>query len=132
MLTTLWLKGNKMARKTREQLLAERKDAEEKKDAADAAAYFPRLMAAMELATNNFGYELRVSNSAFVLYDSVEREEVDPLPSEFKRDALYTLNRLEHELAYRARLRAEEEARELAKKAALAKLTDEERRLLGV
>lgn len=121
-----------MARKTREQLLAERKAAEEKQDAVDAAAYFPRLMAAMELATNNFGYGLRVYNGAFVLYDSVEREEVDPLPGEFKRDVLYTLNRLEHELAYRARLRAEEEARELARKAALAKLTDEERQLLGL
>lgn len=121
-----------MARKTREQLLAERKDAEEKQDALDAAAYFPRVMAALELATNNFGYELGVVNGAFVLYDSVEREEVDPLPSEFKRGALYTLSRLENELDYRARLRAEEEARELARKVALAKLTEEERKLLGL
>lgn len=121
-----------MARKTREQLLAERKAAEEKQDAVDAAAYFPRLMAAMELATNNFGYELRVSNGAFVLFDRVDQYNTDPLPSEFKRDALYTLNRLEHELDCRARLRAEEEARELARKAALAKLTDEERKLLGL
>ena len=121
-----------MARKTREQLLAERKAAEEKQDAVDAAAYFPRLMAALELATNNFGYDLRVSNGAFVLLDRVESEELDPLPSEFKRDALYTLNRLEHELDYRERLRAEAEARALAKKAALAKLTDEERELLGL
>jgi hypothetical protein len=122
-----------MARKTKAELAAEREQARAAQEAHEFAQYPTRLMVALELATREFYYELAVENSVFVLRDRNERR---PEAVEFTlahtRDSQTALMNLEWELKDKALVRAEAERLRLAREAALAKLTQEERELLDL
>ena len=122
-----------MARKTKAEQAAEREEARALQEAHDFAAYPSRVMAALEEATQKNNFELTVRNKLFVLLDR-DRPRDTPFnmtmthtpTSQWALEALEsTLEELEME---RAHARAQAVVRELA----LAKLTKEERELLGL
>ena len=122
-----------MTRKTKAELEAERQEARALAEAHEFAQYPTRLIAALELATKKFNYELEVENSQFTLMNRDRPR--DPAlyftmtHTSNSQDALETL---EWELRDLAEQRAERQRVYLAREAALAKLTQEERKLLNL
>ena len=122
-----------MARETQAQRAARLEVERVERELREAEQYMPRLMTALEEATVRNSYELTVRNGQFELADRSDRSEL-----EFVLRPTYTprnqvdLENLENELNYRAVQRLAEQKRLEAKAAALAKLTKEERELLGL
>ena len=121
-----------MARETRAQREA-REEAEREAYEAELARTYPqRLMAMLERAANQ-NFELTVSNGRFVLEDRDDRRDrTVELSLEYNRENQEAL----HELDWRVELK-EERAREAERRAelrraALSKLTAEEREELGL
>lgn len=111
--------------------LAAEREYEEK---MQAATYPQRLMAALEEATQKNNYELTVENGLFLLRDrdTGRWDNSLHLPVAYSADAQMGLESLQWDLRQKASDR-EEAARQAAmKEAALAKLTKEERELLGL
>ena len=122
-----------MARKTKAELAAEREAAEALRVAEEAAAYPARLMAALEEATEKNNYELTVKNGMFSLRDRNEsRAPAMELTYQYNVHSYNELESLEWDLRSKAEERAEAERRYAMKQAALAKLSEEERELLGL
>ena len=121
-----------MARKTKAELQAEREEAQALQEAHEFAQYPTRLMAALERATT-LNFELEVRNSQFNL-----RDRDDSYPQLFvltfthDQDSQNALESLEYDLKDKEAAEAEATRRYELKKAALAKLTEEERKLLGL
>lgn len=122
-----------MARMTRAEKMAAAAAERARQSQLDAEAYLPRLMTALESATNQNNYELTVLNAQFHLRDrdsSYDRGvALSPVYTESSFDALESL---EWDLKQKAEARAEAERKYLVKQAALAKLSKEERELLGL
>ena len=121
-----------MARKTKAEQQAEREAERQAQMAVAKSTYTERLMAVMERATKE-NFELNVSNGQFVVEDRDSRYRqaynLQPTWSETADMDLYSL-----EVSVELK---EEASAELVRKAqvrgkALAKLTEEERELLGL
>jgi len=122
-----------MARKTKAELQAEREEAQALQEAHEFAQYPSRLMAALEEATTQSNYELEVRNNQFTLRDrDSRRPETVFLTLTHTRDSREALDNLEWDLRGKAEAREEAERRRQARETALAKLTKEERELLGL
>ena len=122
-----------MTRKTKAEREAEREEARAAQEAHDFAQYPSRLMAALELATKKFYYELTVVNSLFTLMNRDRpRDPVRYFTLTHTSDSQMALETLEWELHFLAEEQAERERVRLARAAALAKLTKEERELLDL
>lgn len=123
-----------MARKTKAELNAEREAAMAAERALEMESYPARLMAALEEATQKNNYELTVKNGYFTLRDRDSSDYDHPLSLSYPytSNSFFALEDLESDLRSKAAERAESERRYAAKQAALAKLSDEERKLLGL
>jgi hypothetical protein len=122
-----------MARKTKAELNAEREAQLAAERAEERAAYPARLMRAMEEATQKNNFELEVKNGYFVLRDRDANRYDSPftLPYDFPGNS-FTLEDLESELRFKAEERAESERLSAVRRAAFAKLSDEEKNALGL
>ena len=101
--------------------------------ALEVAQYQPRLMNAMELATKVLNFELLVSANQFVLHDRNDRYSVEyALTLTHTPVSFQNLEALEQNVNYQVSEQAKAEAVAKQRKAALAKLTDEERKLLNL
>ena len=122
-----------MARKTKAELQAEREEAQALQEAHEFAQYPSRLMAALEEATTRSNYELEVRDNQFTLRDrDSRRPETVFLTLTHTRDSRQALDNLEWNLRVKADERAEVERQRQARETALAKLTEEDRELLGL
>ena len=122
-----------MARKTKAELQAEREEAQALQEAHEFAQYPSRLMAALEEATTRSNYELEVRDNQFTLRDrDSRRPETVFLTLTHTRDSRQALDNLEWNLRVKADERAEAERQRQARETALAKLTEEDRKLLGL
>ena len=122
-----------MARKTKAELEAEREERRAAQEAHDFAQYPNRLMAALELATRTNNYELLVENGMFALkIRDYPRDPALYFTMTHTPNSQVNLDSLEWELEAMAKQQAELERQRLAREAALAKLTQEERELLGL
>jgi hypothetical protein len=120
-------------RKTKAELAAEHEEARALQEAHDFAAYPSRLMAALEAATTQSNYELEVRDSQFTLRDrDARRPELVVLTLTHTATSQRALDNLEWDLRGKAEERAEAARQRLARETALAKLTKEERELLGL
>lgn len=119
-----------MVRETKAERLAREHAEREEREATAMAHYFPRLMAALARATNEYYFELTVKEGMFNL---MNRNSADTyvLSPTWNREA-WELDNLESELDSMDAERAEAERRRAMKQAALAKLSTEERELLGL
>ena len=122
-----------MTRKTKAELEATRQEMKALAEAHEFAQYPSRLMAAFEKATKKFNYELEVENSLFTLKNRNRPRDIflyftmthNPDSQEALETLEWALKDLDDEQAEQERLR-------LARAAALAKLTKEERELLDL
>jgi hypothetical protein len=125
-----------MARKTQEEKAAEWAAERALAVAAQAAEYPARLMAALEEATQKNNYELTVKNGFFRLRnrdaDRYGRGDVVEFSYLFNEEYQDRLESLECDLHYAAEERERALRLRAAKDAALAKLTKDERDLLGL
>jgi hypothetical protein len=130
-----------MARKTKEERLAARKEQEELRQAQAEMReivlrieYPARLMRALEEATSKNNYELEVRDGMFTLRDRDSRNYDNPLHllHSYSEDTQNNLENLEWDLTEKAQERARRDQLYAVKQAALAKLSDEERAALGL
>lgn len=122
-----------MARETKAQRLERLAAEAQAREANQAEQYLPKLMTALQEATQKNNYELTVRDGMFEVRDR-DSSYVEPLllsPTYTQRNWDY-LESLEWDLEQKARDRAEAERKYLVKQAALAKLSTEERELLGL
>ena len=120
-----------MARETRAQREARWALEAEAQRKTNSNAYLSRLMELFEAASSE-SFELRVENARFVLLDFSNSNAKFSFAYAYDDDDWFELDRFEQELKYRKREREEQALRVAAKQAALAKLTKEERELLGL
>ena len=120
-----------MARETRAQREARWALEVEAQHKANSNAYLSRLMGILEVARSE-SFELRVENARFVLLDFSTSNAKFSFASAYNEDDWFELDRFEQQLEYRKREHEEQARRVAAKQAALAKLTKEERELLGL
>ena len=120
-----------MARKTKAELVAEREAALAAERLEEQLAYPLRLMAVLEDAITNNSYELSVSGGTFVLRNRNENT-VYQLHYSYNSNTQFTLEDLEDDLRDAAEVRELAKKRYEMKQAALAKLSKEERELLGL
>lgn len=123
-----------MARETN----AQRREREAQENAVYEAQceqqYLTKLMAALEEATTQANYELKVVKGLFELHDrngDSWRDEVTLGPT-YTSTNWTILEQLEWDLQRKAEERAEATRRHMVKQAALAKLSKEEKELLGL
>ena len=121
-----------MARKTKAELAAEREAELQVRLAVAKATYTERLMAVLERATKE-NFELEVKNGLFKVEDRDERRRnaynLQPTWSETADMDLYSL---ELSVELKEEERAERERVSKLRASALAKLSEEERELLGL
>ena len=116
-----------MARKTKAEKQAEQQAEREAFEARAAAEYSPRLM--------KDGYELTVRDGQFKLVDYIflgERGYTYLFDPSYTPESLTNLEDLEYRLEQLEEERTEANRLYALKQEALAKLTDEERRVLGL
>jgi LPS O-antigen subunit length determinant protein (WzzB/FepE family) len=119
-----------MPRETNVERLAREKAEEQARVDEAKAEYFPRLLMALEKATN-IGWDISVKAEIFTVHDGNNwlKYEVAAAYTSYSIDLLFDL---EHAIDIETR-RLEEVKRKIAvKKQALSKLTEEERQVLGV
>lgn len=96
------------------------------------ATYPARLLTVLERA-QDANFELRVRDGMYTLYDRDERRpETVVLTPWYTDDNEDTLNRFAYEVEYKETEEREANRKFLAKQTALAKLSNEERELLGL
>jgi hypothetical protein len=121
----------KMPRETKAQRLARQEQERAAREAQERAGYFPRVMELLVRATN-LGWEIKVLNvNGFELHDR-DNEERYTVFVEYDAAEVGWLDHVEVEVAQAEFAREEANRKELARRVALAKLTDEERKLLGL
>ena len=122
-----------MTRKTKAETLAEQKLAQEAMVAELTKTYWARLMLALEMA-QKFYMEVQIQNAQFVV--TVPSTSRRPWVTKYTMTYDYSrdsdLELLEDEINIRQAELAEEIRVQEVKRAALAKLTDEERKLLNL
>jgi hypothetical protein len=123
-----------MARKTVAEKRAEMEALEAARQAREAQEYLPRLMAALERATNDHNYELLVRDGMFVVNDRDTRgwNELRSLSPNYSRVDFDNLTSLEWDLQMKDEEKAEARRRAEVRANALSKLTSEEKELLGL
>ena len=122
-----------MARKTKAELKAEREAYEAELRAKEVAAYPARLMAALEEATQKNNYELTVVNGMFSLRDrDASRDPALSLTAAWTSNSQMALDSLEWDLQMKAEERVESERLSALRRAAFAKLSQEEKDALGL
>jgi hypothetical protein len=123
-----------MARKTKAELTAEREAYEAAQRAGKALTYPARLMAALEEATFPNNYELVVRNGVFSLRDrdGSHYDKVVKLTYAYSPESQDVLEEFEWDLKMKAEERAELVRKAQVRGNALAKLSKEERELLGL
>jgi hypothetical protein len=100
--------------------------------AEQEATYLPRLMAAMQRA-RAANFELEVQGMSFVLRNRNDRDyDANVLELEYSQSANDTLDELEWQVKRVEEREAEANRKFLAKQCALAKLSKEEKELLGL
>lgn len=119
-----------MARETKAERLAREHAEREEREATAMAHYFPRLMAALARATNEYYFELTVKEGMFKLVDRNSSDTYVLSPT-WTREA-WELDNLESELASLDRERAEQARLTEVRRQAFAKLSDEEKQALGL
>lgn len=120
-----------MARKTKAEREAEAQTAREQQEAESREAYPNLLMNALERATN-LSFELEVRNGTFRVTDRNSPNDAWELTYRYTPDADADLDMLRWELEQREAAEAEANRKWLARQVALAKLSEEERELLGL
>lgn len=119
-----------MARKTKAELAAEREEAQAAREAHEFAFYPTLLLNTLERATR-LGYELTVNESKFVVRSFTRREAWEMTP-QHTMESQCTLEELVWEVEQEELRRLAADAKARAKAAALSKLTELERELLGL
>ena len=120
-----------MARKTKAEREAEAQAAREQREAEARAAYPALLMNALERATI-LSFELEVRNGTFRVRDRNSPNDSWELTYEYTLESDDILDSLQRELAWQEEKEAEANRKWLARQAALSKLSDYERELLGL
>ncbi len=121
-----------MARKTKAQLVAERKAFVAANEAFARDSYAGRLMSVLERAVKQ-NFELTVVESKFVLQDrDSPRVPVTFLTLTYNEVSQEQLDELEWSVEAKEKAAEEYLRRETMRRAALSKLSQEERELLGV
>ena len=119
-----------MPRETKEQRLARQEQERVAREAQERAEYFPRVMALLARATNLY-WDINVPNvDSFELVDRDNNERYT-IFVEYKEGHLL-LDEAEFAVDQVQRQREEAARKELARQVALNKLTEEERKLLGL
>lgn len=125
-----------MARRTAAERRAEaermRQLSEESRVARESAEYPTKLMAALEEATTLNNYELEVRNGMFALRDRDSRDSTLSLTVAYTENSYNALESLEWDLRSKAEDRAESERLSAVRRAAFAKLSEEEKTVLGL
>ena len=125
-----------MARKTAAERKAEadrfRQMSEEARVTREKAEYPTKLMEALEEATTLNNYELEVRNGMFSLRDRDSRDSTLSLTLLYTENSYNALESLEWDLREKAAERAESERLSALRRAAFAKLSDEEKNALGL
>jgi hypothetical protein len=122
-----------MARKTKAEQQAELDALNAAAMLADAEAYPAKLMAALEEATTKNNYELTVRNGMFNLRDrDSSRDSTLSLSMAYTGNSFDALENLEWDLQEKAAERAESERLSAVRRAAFAKLSEEEKTALGL
>lgn len=125
-----------MPRETKAERDARMAAAAQAREAAEREAYPAALMALLERVTRHPGrYELTVKNGQFAVRDRMDtylRESNTTLAYSWSRDTQESLERLTWQVEDYEQDLAEAERKLKVKQDALAKLTDEERDLLGL
>lgn len=119
-----------MARKTKAEREAELQLQLEQQIAKDREAYPRLLMDSLERATN-LGFKVKVKNCVFVVTQYNTNGRWD-LAYDYTKESDIELSYLRNTLFIEEEEKAEADRKMLAKQAALAKLTEEERVLLGL
>lgn len=119
-----------MPRKTKSEREAEAQAYREQQEAA-RDAYSALLMETLERATN-LSFDLRVRDGKFVVSDCNDYENFWKLTYDYTPDADSDLDMLRREVERQEQAIAEANRKIQARQAALAKLSDEERQLLGL
>lgn len=120
-----------MARKTKAEKLAEQQALIQLQEEQARQEYLPRLMKSLEEA-QKYGFEVVIKEGKLTLVEQFHREPEFTFSWAWTWSNQYQLEELEDKLVQWNRAYAEELARTAAKKAALNKLTAEERKLLGL
>jgi antitoxin component of MazEF toxin-antitoxin module len=121
-----------MARETKAERLAREAQERAAYEAVAAATYPARLMEMLERATKQ-NFELEVRDAKFVLSDRDDRRErTVELTLTYNTENQEALHELDWRVDMKEEAEREAERKRLAKQAALAKLTKEERELLGL
>ena len=120
-----------MARKTKAQLDAEAQALREQQEAEAREAYPNLLMDALERATR-LGFQIVVRDQKFVVIDRNSPKDAWGLTYSYTPDADSDLDMLRWVLEQREAAEAEANRKWLARQVALAKLSEEERDLLGL
>jgi hypothetical protein len=120
-----------MARKTKAEIEALRAAQEQLNRERDRNGYPSRLMAALE-RSHKFNYDLAVEDGLFSLYNRDDPFDILQFTVEYTDDSLYNLVTLEIDLTLKEKKLDAALQEQALKKAALAKLTKEERALLGL
>jgi len=120
-----------MARETRAQREARLAAEQEANRRKHQEHYMPRLLALLESAFIE-GFALRVEAGRFVLSEKFNSHGTFSFAAEYNDDDWFDMERLYQEINYRKQEREEQAQRAEAKRAALAKLTANERDLLGL
>lgn len=124
-----------MARETKAQRMEREAALQAAQEATQRDNYQTMLMAVLESATQENNYELEVRAGMFKLRDrdsSVWWRESTLLTLSYNQESWDALEDLNSRLQRKAEARAEAERKLEAKRAALAKLTQEEKHLLGL
>lgn len=119
-----------MARKTKAELHAEREEAQAAREAHEFARYPSLLLETLERATK-LGYKLTVQDSMFLVKD-LNSNARWAMTLHHTKSSQETVEALMWDVETEEEERAERERRYQAKQTALAKLTKEERELLGL
>lgn len=122
-----------MVKETKAQRQVREANARQERTAEQVVQYLPKLMSALEEATTKSNYELEVRNSLFSLRDRDSRySNLVTLSAVYSQSNWDTLEVLVWDLEVKAEARAEQERKQATKEKALAKLTKEEKELLGL
>jgi len=121
-----------MARETVAQRTARLETEQAQREAVAKATYMTRVMSVLERATKA-NFELEVRDRLFVLEDRDDRRGgTYRFPAEWSLDADNALDSLEFEVGYKEEAMREAARRAQVRAAALSKLSQEERELLGL
>ena len=122
-----------MAKETKAQRQVREANARQERTAEQEVQYLPKLMTALEEATTKSNYELEVRNGLFSLRNRDSRySNLVTLSAVYTQSNWDTLEVLVWDLEVKAEARAEQERKQAMKETALAKLTKEEKELLGL